>query len=288
MPIRIYPNSTIRIDRQPPTGDLCSPQKAGSIDRSNLVDAPFETYYRTFTPLTSISPACRVCDGSKKFIPQSGIVVEEQNYRQISGFSDLIEGNGTATLTDVAFMLNGRTWGRRIEFRTQQIACNLNETPNPPLYTPNSPRSDASVNLEYGYAGIPSSITTGVDVHVKYKSGNDMSDPGANAYNQFAGMGMRGYATQFAFGLDGSSHLSNFNLSCADLLTIYDYSRTAFRQVATAAYPTTALEYAGTTAPPADEPTRLEREITVREDGDQYLYHMYLEKSRLRGRLPRD
>ena len=284
MPIRIYPATVTRIFQQPKTGDLCAPQNTG-VDRSNLIDAPFETYYRTFTPLTSISPACRVCDGSKKFIPQSGIAVEEQNYRQISGFADLIEGDGTSTLTDVAYMLNGRTWGRRIEFRTQQIACNLNDAPTPPLYTPSTPESDASVNTEDGYAGAPASYS--VPVPIKYKTGNDISDPGANAYNQFVGMGMRGYATQFAYGLDGSSHLSSFNLSCADLLSIYDYSRTSFRLPTTFTYPETTIEYAGATAPPANEPTRLEREITVREDGDRYLYHTYLEKSRLRGRLPR-
>lgn len=198
-------------------GDDCNPRS--SDNREFLIGNYIDFFYDSGCPIVNISPPPRVCDNRNVWTPTNGLAAEAQNLRQMSGFSDYVDDTVGRDREYHTFCFNGRAWSDQfIVTRGIQI---INPAGSVDFTTVDL--NEASADLNEGYSGDASSQN--MTKPCAYFKGTNLGNPSLFSLIDTAGQASYWYAGARALGADENSTLSNYALSTADLLTIFDYRR---------------------------------------------------------------
>ena len=276
MPVQIYDDAVTTITAQPSVGDACSVSPVD--EQYNLVQNQQNAFDEVCCPELAISPPTRMTDSRVVFSLRNGVATEQQNFSQLSGFSDLTN-TASPDYTFALFCFQGREWGRRLQVSdtTTAMAIQLG-TFQQGYYQETNPMT---YEIEEGFAFVgPASFST--TQPLQYYESNDLL-VNNDAYGNFAGNNSMGYASTFANGASIGYTQSNYNLSSSDLMSVYDWSNGAYRLHTERKMPERSLNRPRPAVPfTPNEPNQAKATKTLNTDRF-YLVHTSVLHARLNG-----
>jgi len=267
----------------PAAASLCAPNAVPTRDLLQL--NCFDAYYETCCPMVACGLPVRITDNQRTFPASNGIANEAQNYRQISGFAET-QGGATGYVFG-ASILQGKEWGRRYQKSQTQLYCALFSGGERAVTYGFIAENESTQIIEEGYAfALNAESTTGWR---QYRFGNNMLDPGVDAYPLFIGNNTHGYAVRFANDTNSRGSQSSYNLSTNDLMSVYDWSRDNYAIINTDKQ-NLEEDLRDRNVPEApftpNEPTSIFHADTLNNNGATYLAHTSTFYAALRGQFP--
>lgn len=283
MPTTIVNNGITTITQEPPAANLCAPNATPTKDllQQNCYDA----YYETCCPMVAAGLPVRITDSRRTYPASNGIANEAQNYRQISGFAETVSAGNFYNYCST--IIQGKDWGRRYQQSQTQLYCGLFSGAEDAATFSFIPENPSTTQVEEGYAFGLATVNTPDTRH--YRQGNNILDPGVDAYPLFLGNNTYGYAVRFANDTGSRGSQSSFNLSTNDLMSVYDWSRGNYSGINRSKQPLAQLDRPRTaTAFAPNEPTSFFVADQMLDNGAQYLAHTSTFYAVLRGRFPEE
>ena len=280
MPVQIYDDAVTTITAQPSVGDSCSVSPVD--EQYNLVQNQQNAFDEVCCPELAISPPTRMTDSRVVFSPRNGVATEQQNFRQISGFSDTTN-SASPDYTVSLFCFQGREWGRRLQVSDTTSAIGITTLLGLPLPSEYQETNPMTYEIEEGFAFVgPASFST--TQPLQYYVSNDLV-ANNDAYGNFTGNNSLSYAAAFANGVNVGYSQSNYNLSSSDLMSVYDWSNGAYRLHTERKMPERSLNRPRSTPTvpfTPNEPNQVKATKTLNTDR-VYLVHTSVLHARLNG-----